>query len=497
MITNNFSIKKLKKFFVSINGYIENLFNEIRYFKTNYRKILFSKDNRVFLVASVFALLILTYFLIPTLYDKNIIQRQIESHIAKKYEIKIKFNENIKYGLLPLPHFVAKDLSIMRDDKQIGLSKNFKIFIKINNFLKINEIQMKTLIFNKTDFDLNKNDIIFFKNLLKTEPNENKILFKNSKIFFKNENDELLFINKIYDADFYYDQNKLENVLVSKNKVFNFPYKLQVKNDKFNKILTSKFSSQKIRLNLKNVFNYDDENKAGFLDVSFVNDSTTLKYKIGNNAINFESDDIKKFYDGLIEIKPFYFTANFNYDGLSSKNLFNEENLLVDLIKSEIFLNKNLNANIKLNVKDITNINELNDLKLNILIDEGNIRFSDSYIKWKDDLKISLDESFLNYDGNQINLDGKITFDFDDLENFYRSFQIKKINRKKIKRIELYFVYNFNQNKITFSNARIDNSPNLKIEEYFENFNEDQSFGVFNKVKFKNFINNFFKIYAG
>ena len=160
-------------------------------------------------------------------------------------------------------------------------------------------------------------------------------------------------------------------------------------------------------------------------------------------------------------------------------------------------LNKNLNANIKLNVKDITNINELNDLKLNILIDEGNIGFSESYIKWKDDLKISLDESFLNYDGNQINLDGKITLDFEDLENFYRSFQIKKIHRKKIKKIELYFVYNFNQNKITFSNARIDNSPNLKIEEYLDSLYEDQNFGVFNKVKFKNFLNNFFEIYAG
>ena len=495
MITHNFSIKKLKKIFTSVNNYIENCFNGIRHFKSNYKKILLSKNNRVFLVGSVFLLLILSYLLLPTLYDKNIIKNQIKNHISKKYKIKIKFNENIKYGLLPAPHFSAKDLSILKDDKQIGLSKNFKVFIKLNNFLKINEIKMKSLIFNKTDFDINKNDIEFFQNLLKTEPNENKILIKNSKIFFKNDNDELLFINKIYNADFYYDQNNLKNVLSSKNKIFNFPYKLQIKNDKFNKIISSKFSSQKIRLNLKNEFNYD--NKIGLLDLSFVNDSTSLIYEIGNNKISFESDNIKKFYDGQIDIKPFYLVANFNYDGLSSKNIFNEENLLADLVKSEILLNKNLNANIKLNVKDITNINELNDLKLNILIDEGNIGFSESYIKWKDDLKISLDESSLNYDGNQINLDGKITFDFIDLENFYRSFQIKKIHRKKIKKVELYFVYNFNQNKITFSNARIDNSPNLRIEEYLDGLYEDQNFGVFNKVKFKNFLNNFFEIYAG
>ena len=495
MITHNFSIKKLKKIFTSVNNYIENCFNGIRHFKSNYKKILLSKNNRVFLVGAVFLLLILSYLLIPTLYDKNIIQNQIKNHIFKKYKIKVKFSDNIKYGLLPAPHFSSKDLAILRDDKQIGLTKNFKVFIKLNNFLKINEIKMKSLIFNKTDFDINKNDMKFFQNLLKTEPNENKILIKNSKIFFKNDNDELLFINKIYNADFYYDQNNLKNVLSSKNKIFNFPYKLQIKNDKFNKIISSKFSSQKIRLNLKNEFNYD--NKIGLLDLSFVNDSTSLKYEIGSNKISFESDNIKKFYEGQIDIKPFYLIANFNYDGLSSKNIFNEENLLADLVKSEILINKNLNANIKLNVKDITNINELNDLKLNILIDEGNIGFSESYIKWKDDLKISLDESFLTYDGNQINLDGKITLDFIDLENFYRSFQIKKIHRKKIKKVELYFVYNFNQNKITFSNARIDNSPNLKIEEYLDGLYEDQNFGVFNKVKFKNFLNNFFEIYAG
>ena len=44
---------------------------------------------------------------------------------------------------------------------------------------------------------------------------------------------------------------------------------------------------------------------------------------------------------------------------LSSKNLFNENLIIIDLIKSEIFNNVNLNVNINLNVKDITNIDEL------------------------------------------------------------------------------------------------------------------------------------------
>ena len=60
----------------------------------------------------------------------------------------------------------------------------------------------------------------------------------------------------------------------------------------------------------------------------------------------------------------------------------------------------------------------------------------------------------------------------------------------------MYFVYDFNQNLIKFSNPRIDNSPNLEIENYFDDFNENNE-KQFNKVRFKNFVSNFFDIYAG
>ena len=66
----------------------------------------------------------------------------------------------------------------------------------------------------------------------------------------------------------------------------------------------------------------------------------------------------------LIDFKPFYFYADFNYEGLSVKNLFTDDSILIDLINSEILNNKNLSANINLNIKDITNIKELNNLFL-------------------------------------------------------------------------------------------------------------------------------------
>ena len=85
---------------------------------------------------------------------------------------------------------------------------------------------------------------------------------------------------------------------------------------------------------------------------------------------------------------------NVAYDGLSLKNLFNESSIIIDLIKTELLNNENLNAKIALDIKKIINIDELKDLSLVVTLEEGNINVSDSSIMWKDDLKINLSESF-------------------------------------------------------------------------------------------------------
>ena len=164
MNKHNLLIKKVKKQILSINDSIESSFNKLKYFKNNFKKTKLSKNNKVFLASAIAVILTLSYFLIPTLYNKDLIQTQIKNHIIKKYDIEIKFNDKIKYGLLPTPHFVSRNLSIIRKNKEIGISKNFKTFIGFNNFLNMNEIQIKDLTFNKTDFNIQKNDFSFFLN---------------------------------------------------------------------------------------------------------------------------------------------------------------------------------------------------------------------------------------------------------------------------------------------------------------------------------------------
>ena len=490
------SYKKIKKQFLSINDSIESTFNKVKYFKSNYKKILLNKDNRVFLALGISAILTLFYFLIPTLYNRDIIQSQVKNQILKNYNIKINFNEKIKYGLLPKPHFSAKNLSILNNNKEIGLTKNLKIFIGIGQFFSINRIKIKDIIFNKTDFNIYFSDISFFGNLLKTEPTQNKIIIKNSNIFFRSNDDEVLFINKIDNSKFYFDFNNLINVLSAKNEIFNLPFKLEIKNDKFNKKILTNFNSKKIRVNINNDLSYDNKVKYGELDILFINKNTKLIYEIGQDSFIFRSLSLKNPYKGKIDFKPFYFSANFDYDGLSTKSLFEDDSIMINLIKSEILNNSNLNANLILNLKNVTNIAELNNLTLKIGIEQGDIGFSDSSIMWKDDLKIKLSESFLNYVDNEIYLVGKLVLDFNDIDNFYKSFQLPKKFRKKISKIEIDINYNFTQNKINFDNPKINNISDERVSEFVDKFNSKGD-KILNKILFKNFINNFFIVYAG
>ena len=136
MSKHNLFNKKIKKQFLNINDLIESKFRDLNYFKLNYKKILLSKENRLILLIGVVVILTLSYILIPTFYNKDVIQTQIKNQILKNYNIEIKFNEKINYGLLPKPHFYSKDLSIFRDGKEIGLTRILKVYIGIDKFFQ-------------------------------------------------------------------------------------------------------------------------------------------------------------------------------------------------------------------------------------------------------------------------------------------------------------------------------------------------------------------------
>lgn len=496
MPKHNNLVKKIKKEFLSANNSIENFFNRLKIFINNFKKTGISKDSKVIFAIGVIVILTLSYFLIPSFYDKMVLKQEIKNQILNKYKIDIRFTEKIYYSLLPRPHFISKKAKIFNNKNQIADIENFKIYIAIDKFFFPKKMEVQDIIIDKAEFNLKKKDFDFFEKLLGIEPSKNEIIIRKSNIFYKNQYDEVLFINKINNTKFYYDSNNLQNILSSKNEIFNVPYKLLIRNDRFNKKIFSNFKSNKIRLNIENEIDYKDQKLEGLLEILFVNKSTSLNYFLKKDSLIFESDGNKNTYKGKIDFKPFYFYADFNYDGLSLKNLFNDESILIDLVKSELFNNQNLNININVNIKDIININEFNNLNLKIDMETGNISNSNSSIMWKDDIKIILNDSLLTYDQEDISLIGKIVLKIKDIKDFYQSFQVKKNLRKNINEIEFDFNYNFTKQTVTFDNVLIDKKSSSNVDDFFNDFNLNYK-KTFNKVRFKNFVKDFFAAYAG
>ena len=487
--------KKIGKQISTINNLLENYFNSLRRFILDARRLRFDKNNRVFLAIVSIIFLTLIYFLIPTAYNKELIEKEIKNQIYQKYNIDVKFDNEIQYNFFPKPHFSSKDLLILNDQTKVGEVKKFKIFIEFKNFFNFNQIQTQDVIFDKADFSIKKSDLILFKNLLKTEPNRNKIKIKRSNIFFMNKEDEVLFINQINDSQFYYDLKNLKNVFLSKGKVFNVPYKLLIGNDKLNEILNFEIVSKKLVLKIENRTDYKTKDETGSLKISFKNKSNIFNYQINKNTMDVFLNDSNKTFKGLLEFKPFYLISKINYETFRIKDLINNP-FFSEILKSQILNNKNLNALINFDVKNVYDFDRFSDLSLKLRIEEGNYNFSDSNIIWKENVNVRFLDASLIFDKEKINFNGRTSLDVKNKDQFYKFFQIKKELRKNIGKIELDFNYDLNEQKITLDNLKIDNQSNKKIEKLISNFNTSNK-KLLNKITFKNFVNDILIAYFG
>ena len=111
MPKDNTITKHLKKLFLSINNSIQSYFNKIENLKTFFKKTKFNTNSKAFFVLGIIFIVILTYFSLPSFYNKSTIKSEIKNQFLIKYKIDIKFNQKISYGLFPKPHFATKNLS--------------------------------------------------------------------------------------------------------------------------------------------------------------------------------------------------------------------------------------------------------------------------------------------------------------------------------------------------------------------------------------------------
>ena len=486
----------IKKKFIRLDQKIESFFDQFREFKRyNQNKNKFNIfENKKALFFIIIFLLISSYFILPSFYNKDEIKTLLKNQISKKYKIDLRFNEKISYSLLPKPSFYTKNLNILYKEKILGNSNYTKFYISPANLFSLKKIKIQDLIFKNTEFEINANNIHFFKKVLNNSETTNEVFFKNSKFFYKDEDKELLFLSKFDRLKYFYDEkNKLKKIK-SSFEIFNIPFKLDVSQDIIDQNNDLKLTSKKIRLNVETSISQRDTEVDGIFDIELFNKNNSFKYLIKNDILNFISKD--KDFSGQLNFKPFYLSSNLNFNYISRKKVLKNDSLIIDLLDSELLNNVNLNAIINLHINKIDKYEYLTDFILEIQLADGRIFISNFDADWNESLSIkSSDIEFVNNkDGKK--LIGEIVFKFNDVEKFFRYFQVKRNYRNVFKEIKSDFIYDLTKDKLILNNLKIDNVSNQMIEDLLDQYNKGSK-NLLNKVIFRNFVKKFFQTYAG
>ena len=142
-----------------------------------------------------------------------------------------------------------------------------RIYISVENLFSLSSLSIKDIILENANFNLNNKNYLFFLKLLNNDYLDGKLKIKNSNIFFNNTKNEVLFINKIIEMNYFYDSKDFKNRISSKNEIFNIPYEFQLFDDKEQKKFISKLKFDFLKFQIENEVNYSGEEKKGEADL--------------------------------------------------------------------------------------------------------------------------------------------------------------------------------------------------------------------------------------
>jgi hypothetical protein len=322
----------------------------------------------------------------------------------------------------------------------------------------------------------------------------------NSKIIFKNIENDVLFINKINKLKYFFDLKDKKNTLITNNEIFNIPYRVELKDYPDKKKIISKINFDHLKFQIQNDFYYKKIFKNGSVKFNYKKNKSEVLYEIKKNFLNFvfldKSQNMNFSYKGIINFFPFFSEIFGEIEKINVKQIFNSETFFVQLLKTGLLNNKNLNINTTINAKQIFPYNDLNNLVLNFKIEEGFVDLNKSKFSWLDYIDFKISDSLVYVNDNNLVLDGNILMNFYDVSEFYKFFLTPRNYRKEIKEIKFNFVYNFDQKIINFNNIEIDGVDNKQVSKILNQIILKNTV-LQNKVYFKTLINKAIKIYAG
>ena len=155
-----------------------------------------------------------------------------------------------------------------------------------------------------------------------------------------------------------------------------------------------------------------------------------------------------------------------------------------------------MSAIVNIFIKKIDKFEYLEDYTFKLEFDDGRIFINKFNTKWNQSISIdSNDIEFVNNEDGK-KLIGELIFNFEDLERFFRYFQVKRNYRNVFDEIKADINYDFVSNKLIIDNLKIDNKSYRMLDDLIEKINKEDK-NLFNKVIFRNFVKEFFQAYAG
>jgi hypothetical protein len=493
----------MKQIIKNFNNLIKKtIFNVQNKTNNNFKISVFNK----YLITFIALLFIyLFYLLIPLLYDKTWVKKNIESKLINEFKVNINNSADISYQILPAPHFILKDSKLLVTDdektKSIAEIKSLQIFLSQKNFFNKEKMIIKKIVINDANFSVIRNDLKLLNKFTSKKFSNKKIKIYNSNIFFKDNLEEIISIIKIDKTTLFFDDKKLSNFINLKGEIFNLPFVFEYSNrndsTKHKKI---NFSSKLLKLNIFNESAAGNKSTFGESNISFLNSTINTKYDFKERLITFKSNNSKLdnthvSYMGTLSINPFDLILNINLDDYKVSKLFNINSILIEFIKSGLLFNDNITVDTTI----ITNSDTKNEIfqnsKINFNIINGKINFDKTKFINDSIGSLELNNSNLFFKKNELVFNSDMMIDIKNSKNLFSLLNTKKSSRKDFKTISINLDYNFLTNKIKFNNLKIDNNDtNEEFSKIIDDFN-DIDLNNFNKSR--RLLNALLKVYAG
>ena len=452
----------------------------IKYFNNSIQRTIFKVQNKTnnnfnisvlnkYLIAFIIGLFIyLFYLLLPLMYNKTWVQKNIESKLLNEFRINLNTSADITYRILPAPHFLIKDskINVNDDGKKTSIAeiKVFQVFLSQANFLDKEKMNIKKIVINNANFTLLENNIKLLKNFSKKDFSNKKIIIKNSNIFFKNKLKEVIFITKVESGFFFFDNKKLLNFLNLEGEVFNIPFDFNFLNrNDDTKYEEVNLNFKSLKLDIFNQLFIDKDNLIiGESIISFLKNTIKTKYNIEEKLIIFKSDksrmnNLQVNYDGLLSINPFNLDLNIYLTNYRISKLLNINSIVTEFIKSELLFNENISINTSLFIDSSTQNTLFKNVEINFNVVSGKINFDKTMLTNNEMGSLKLSNSNLFFKDNNLIFNSDILIDVKNPDRLFSFLNTNKSLRKDFKNILINLDYHFLDKQIKFNSVKVDN----------------------------------------